>query len=98
MTVMTFDRQTDIAIRFASGIPFQKTRWQSGRRREATVMKIMLAMIWTLSVVFAVGRLPAATRPAGITQSADTARIDVTVGYSQARVLEPGSRGSVVEI
>lgn len=55
--------------------------------------KILLTMIGTLSITTVVMAHPVATHVAEGSSSAA-----VAAGYSQARVLEPGSRGNVVEI
>ena len=60
--------------------------------------KILLATIWALGMGFAVMTLPAATRVVGQAPSTSAAGIDAAAGYSHADVLEPGTRGSVVEI
>ncbi len=60
--------------------------------------KILLAMIGALGMGFAVMTLPASTRAVGKAPSAGAAGIDAAAAYSHADVLEPGSRGSVVEI
>jgi len=59
---------------------------------EAAVRKILLATIWALGMGFATMTLPAATRIVGHAPSVGAA------AYRQADVLEPGSRGSVVEV
>ncbi len=59
--------------------------------------RTLLAMIGALGIALAVAPFPAATRVVGTAPSASSVGID-TAGYSHARVLEPGSRGSVVEI
>ncbi len=56
---------------------------------EAAVRKILLMMIGTLSIATAVMAHPVGERSPGAA---------VATGYSQARVLEPGSRGNVIEI
>ena len=60
--------------------------------------KILLATIWALGMGFAIATLPAATRIVGHAPNAGAAGIDGAAGYSHADVLEPGTRGSVVEI
>jgi hypothetical protein len=50
--------------------------------KTAAVRKILLTMVGTLSIAATVMAHPVATHG----------------GYSQARVLEPGSRGTVVEV
>ena len=60
--------------------------------------KILLATIWALVVGFATMALPAATRIVGHAPGVGVAGIDAGTAYRQADVLEPGSRGSVVEI
>jgi hypothetical protein len=57
------------------------------------VRKILLTIIGTLSIATAVVAHPVATHVAE-----DSSSASVAAGYSQARVLEPGSRGNVVEI
>jgi hypothetical protein len=57
------------------------------------VRKVLLTMIGTLSIATAVIAPPAVTRFAKDSPSAA-----VAAGCSQARILEPGSRGNVVEI
>ncbi len=60
--------------------------------------KTILAMTGVLGVALAAVTLPAATRAAETAPSATVALVEAWTGYSQARVLKPGSRGSVVEI
>ncbi len=69
------------------------TKYQLFQSRRLT----LLAMIGALGVALAVAPVPVVTRIIGTAPSASSAGID-TAGYSQVRVLEPGSRGSVVEI
>jgi hypothetical protein len=59
---------------------------------------ILLATIWALGIGFAAMTLPAATRSVGQAPGTGAAGIDAAAAYSHADVLEPGSRGSVVEI
>jgi hypothetical protein len=65
---------------------------------EAAVRKILLATIWALGMGLAIATLPAATWIVGYAPSAAAAGIDTASAYSHADVLEPGTRGSVVEI
>jgi hypothetical protein len=65
---------------------------------EAPVRKILFAMIGALGIAFAVAPLSAATRATETVPVANVSGIDATTGYSHTRVLEPGSRGNVVEI
>lgn len=60
--------------------------------------KILLATIWALGMGFAVMTLPAATRIAGHVPNACAAGVTAAAAYSVAEVLEPGTRGSVVEV
>jgi hypothetical protein len=57
------------------------------------VRKILLIMVCTLNIASTVVAGPVVTHVAEGSSSAAAA-----AGYSQVRVLEPGSRGDVVEI
>lgn len=59
---------------------------------------ILLATIWALGIGFAAMTLPAATDIVGHAPSSGAAGIAAAAAYSHADVLEPGTRGSVVEI
>ena len=65
---------------------------QRGSVREAAARKILLTMVCTLSIVTRVVAHPVATHVAEGSSSAAAA-----ADYSQVRVLEPGSRGNVVD-
>jgi hypothetical protein len=60
--------------------------------------KILLATIWALGMGFAMMTLPAPTHGVGQAAGTAAAAIGAAAGFSHADVLEPGSRGSVVEI
>ena len=60
--------------------------------------KILLATTWGLGMGFAIVTLPAATCIAEHAASVGAAGIDAAAVYRQADVLEPGSRGSAVDI
>jgi len=62
------------------------------------VRKILLATIWALGVGFATMTLPAATHIVGHAPGVGAAGINAAGAYRQADVLEPGTRGSVVEV
>jgi hypothetical protein len=57
--------------------------------------KILLAAVGAVSIAVAAAPFAAATL---VVPSASAAVIDPAGAYHQARVLEPGSRGNVVEI
>ena len=59
---------------------------------------MLLATIWALGLVVAVMALPAVTRIVGHASSTGAAGSAAAAAYSLADVLEPGTRGSVVEI
>ena len=56
----------------------------------------LLAVV--MSIALAAAPFATATRTGGPAESASVVRIDAAGTYHHARVLEPGSRGSVVEI
>jgi hypothetical protein len=60
--------------------------------------KILLAAAATISIAFAAAPLTMATWSGETASSASTVQINAAGGYHHARVLQPGSRGSVVEI
>jgi hypothetical protein len=60
---------------------------------------MLLAVVGALSIAAAAAPFAIATRGGGTGPSASAAAIGVSSGaYQHARVLQPGSRGSVVEI
>jgi hypothetical protein len=58
--------------------------------------KVLLAVVAAVSIAFAGAPFATATRIGGTAPGATA--IDAAGPYHHARVLEPGSRGSVVEI
>ncbi len=60
--------------------------------------KILLAVVGAVSIAVAAAPFATGTRVGGTAPSASAATIDAAGAYHYARVLEPGSRGSVVEI
>jgi hypothetical protein len=65
---------------------------------EATMRTMLLATIWALGLVVATMVLPAATSIVGHASSIGAAGSATAAAYSLADVLEPGTRGSVVDI
>jgi hypothetical protein len=57
----------------------------------------LLAVVGVMSIALAALPFATATRIGGIAESASVVRIDAVGAYHYARVLEPGSRGDVVE-
>ena len=62
------------------------------------MLKIVLGVIGALGIGLAATTLPAASGVAGSIPSVGANRIDAAAAYSLADVLQPGSRGSVVEV
>jgi hypothetical protein len=58
----------------------------------------LLAVVAVMSIALAAAPFATATRIGGAAENASVVRIDAAGAYHHARVLEPGSRGSVVEI
>ena len=60
--------------------------------------KILLALAGVVSIASAAAPFATATRVGETAPSASTVQIDAAGAYHHARVLEPGTRGNVVEI
>jgi hypothetical protein len=67
-------------------------------RRLHDPRKILLAVVRAASIAFAAALFAAASGIGGADQSASAVGIHSASAYHYARVLEPGSRGSVVEV
>ncbi len=60
--------------------------------------KILLAVVGAMTIAVAAAPFATRTCVGGTAPSASAAAIDAAAAYRDARVLEPGSRGSVVEV